>query len=181
RRSESPLKTVLFCYGRQANLANRKEDLMLEKYFSAPKTLARLRAGLSGPHIDGFAETLEREGYSHGAALRYLRAAAHLGQFQRRRHATLSDIDAKTLDDFRQHLRRMKRTGNKDMLTRSIKSMRESYCLTHHHGDEGLPTVSQLPKLLSIGPQASDSELGPLAAGNIACKSYREGGRSARR
>src|SRR5438046_10533462 len=79
---------------------------MLEKYFSAPKTLARLRAGLSGPHIDGFAETLEREGYSHGAALRYLRAAAHLGQFQRRRHATLSDIDAKTLDDFRQHLRR---------------------------------------------------------------------------
>src|SRR5437667_2236421 len=74
RRSESPLKTVLFCYGRQANLANRKEDLMLEKYFSAPKTLARLRAGLSGPHIDGFAETLEREGYSHGAALRYLRS-----------------------------------------------------------------------------------------------------------
>jgi len=79
---------------------------MLEKYFSAPKTLARLRAGLSGPHIDGFAETLEREGYSHGAALRYLRAAAHLGQFQRRRHATLADIDAKVLAAFRQHLRR---------------------------------------------------------------------------
>ena len=54
---------------------------MLEKYFSAPKTLARLRAGLSGPHIDGFADALERDGYSHGAALRYLRAAAHLGQF----------------------------------------------------------------------------------------------------
>ena len=74
------------------NLAKHKEDLMLEKYFSAPKTLARLRAGLSGPHIDGFADALERERYSHGAALRYLRAAAHLGQFQRRRGATLADI-----------------------------------------------------------------------------------------
>jgi site-specific recombinase XerD len=79
---------------------------MLEKYFSAPKTLARLRAGLSGPHIDGFAEALERERYSHGAALRYLRAAAHLGQFQQRHHKTLADIDARTLDDFGRHLRR---------------------------------------------------------------------------
>lgn len=79
---------------------------MLETYFSAPKTLARLRAGLSAPYIDGFAEALEREGYSHGAALRYLRAAAHLGQFQRQRHATLTDIDARVLDDFRRHLRR---------------------------------------------------------------------------
>ena len=78
---------------------------MLETYFSAPKTLARLRTGLSGPYIDGFAEALEREGYSHGAALRYLRAAAHLGQFQRRRNAALADIDARALDDFRRHHR----------------------------------------------------------------------------
>ena len=79
---------------------------MLEKYFSAPKTLARLRAGLSGSHIDGFADALEQNGYSHGSALRYLRAAAHLGQFQQRRHKTLADIDANTLDDFRRHLQR---------------------------------------------------------------------------
>ena len=30
---------------------------MLEKYFSAPKTLRRLRSGISGPHIDAFAVT----------------------------------------------------------------------------------------------------------------------------
>jgi hypothetical protein len=30
---------------------------MLEKYFSAPKTLRRLPGGISGPHIDAFAET----------------------------------------------------------------------------------------------------------------------------
>ena len=32
---------------------------MLEKYFSAPKTLRRLRGGISGPHIDGFADHLD--------------------------------------------------------------------------------------------------------------------------
>ena len=36
---------------------------MIEKYFSAPKTLQRLRRGLSGPHIDGFADALEQQGY----------------------------------------------------------------------------------------------------------------------
>lgn len=46
---------------------------MLEKYFSAPKTLARLRWGPSGPYIDGFAEVLERDSYSQLTAVRYLR------------------------------------------------------------------------------------------------------------
>ena len=31
---------------------------MLERFYSAPKTLARLRTGPSGPHIDGFADYL---------------------------------------------------------------------------------------------------------------------------
>jgi site-specific recombinase XerD len=79
---------------------------LIEKYFSAPGTLRRLRAGLSGPHIDGFAASLEREGYSHATAIRYLRAAAHLGCFLQRKGAALADIDAAMLDDFRGHLRR---------------------------------------------------------------------------
>jgi len=40
---------------------------MLEKYFSAPKTLRRLRSGISGPHIDAFADDLERDGYARPA------------------------------------------------------------------------------------------------------------------
>ena len=79
---------------------------MLENYFSAPKTLTRLRAGLSGPHIDTFADALEQDGYSHGCVLRYLRAAAHLGQFLQRRRSGLADIDASVLDSFRRHLSR---------------------------------------------------------------------------
>jgi site-specific recombinase XerD len=79
---------------------------MLEKYFSAPKTLRRLRGGISGPHIDGFADRLEREGYAPSSALRYLRAAAHLGCFVQRKCGVLADIDLNTLASFSRHLRR---------------------------------------------------------------------------
>jgi site-specific recombinase XerD len=79
---------------------------MLETYFSAQKTLARLRTGPSGPHIDGFADALEQDGYSSASAVRYLRAAAHLGHFLHRRRRTLADVDAETLKAFRSHLSR---------------------------------------------------------------------------
>jgi site-specific recombinase XerD len=66
---------------------------MLETYFSAPKTLARLRAGPSGPYMDGLASSLERDGYRAATAVRYLRAAAHLGHFLQGRGGTLANID----------------------------------------------------------------------------------------
>src|SRR5260370_11335110 len=77
---------------------------MLEKYFSAPKTLRRLRTGLSGSYIDGFADTLESACYSKASAVRYLRNAAHLGQFTKLRGGDLAAIDASTLKAFRRHL-----------------------------------------------------------------------------
>ncbi len=79
---------------------------MLENYFCAPKTLRRLRAGLSGPYIDGFAEALERDGYAHASAIRYLRAAAHLGRFVDRKGVVLADLDPCTLEAFGRHFRR---------------------------------------------------------------------------
>ena len=78
---------------------------MLEKFFSAPKTLRRLRGGISGPHIDAFADELERDGYAPASAVRYIRAAAHLGCFVRRKDGVLSDIDQNILSCFCQHLR----------------------------------------------------------------------------
>ena len=66
---------------------------MLEKFFSAPKSLRRLRGGISGPHIDAFADDLERDGYAPASAVRYIRAAAHLGCFVQRKGDVLSDID----------------------------------------------------------------------------------------
>ena len=75
---------------------------MLETYFAAPKTLARLRTGPSGPYLDGFAALLERDGYRAATAVRYLRAAAHLGHFLQDRGGTLADFDLST---FFRHLR----------------------------------------------------------------------------
>ena len=75
---------------------------MLETYFAAPKTLERLRAGPSGPYMDGFAASLKRDRYRAATAVRYLRAAAHLGYFLQGRGGTLANID---LSAFFQHLR----------------------------------------------------------------------------
>ncbi len=77
---------------------------MLETYFVAPKTLKRLRTGPSAPYLDGFAVMLEQQGYSSASAVRYLRAAAHLGHFLQRQGATLADVDATTPEVFRRHL-----------------------------------------------------------------------------
>ena len=79
---------------------------MLEKYFSAPKTLRRFRGGISGPHIDAFADNLEREGYAPASAVRYIRAAAHLGCFVQRKGGVLKDVNLKLLGSFTRHLRR---------------------------------------------------------------------------
>src|SRR5258708_12002186 len=75
---------------------------MLETYFLASKMLRHLRNGPSGRYLDGFGAALEREGYSAGTAVRYLRAAAPLGHVVARQGAMPSDID---LAVFSEHLR----------------------------------------------------------------------------
>jgi len=75
---------------------------MLETYFSAAKMLGHLRSGPSGPYLDGFAAALKRQGYSPATAVRYLRAAAHLGHVMAERGASSGDID---LGAFSEHLR----------------------------------------------------------------------------
>jgi hypothetical protein len=79
---------------------------LLERHFEAPKTLRRLRAGLSGPHVDAFADALDKDGYAHASVIRYVRAAAHLGVFVKRRGGTLADIDERVLEIFVRHLPR---------------------------------------------------------------------------
>jgi integrase len=79
---------------------------MLDSYFCAPKTLRRLRAGPSGPYMDGFADVLERDGYAHASAVRYLRAAAHLGCFVHLKGGTWADVDAGALAAFGRHFPR---------------------------------------------------------------------------
>jgi hypothetical protein len=75
---------------------------MLETYFPASKMLGHLRSGPSGPYLDGFAAALERQGYSVDTAVRYVRAAAHLGHVLAPRDVLPSEID---LQAFSKHLR----------------------------------------------------------------------------
>ncbi len=75
---------------------------MLETYFGSPKIVAHLRAGPSGPYMDGFAASLERSGYEPSVAVRYLRAAAHIGHFTLDQGGTLANLD---LSAFSLHLR----------------------------------------------------------------------------
>ena len=77
---------------------------MLERFFSAPKTLSRLRKGPSGPYIDGFAKHLAEAGYSSSCAVRYLRVAAHLGHFLDCQGKILAEVNTRTATLFRQHL-----------------------------------------------------------------------------
>lgn len=77
---------------------------MLENYFSAIKTLKRLRTGPSAPYIDGFAGWLTETGYTSSSAVRYLRVASHLGHFLDTKNQTLVDVDSDTAQAFRQHL-----------------------------------------------------------------------------
>lgn len=79
---------------------------MLDNFFSAPKTLCRLRSGPSGPFIDGFAAELTRAGYSDLTAVRYLRAASHLGFFMHRARAGFEAVDPGTLKAFARHIAR---------------------------------------------------------------------------
>jgi hypothetical protein len=66
---------------------------MLDTYFESPKMIARLRAGPSGPYMDGFAAWLECSGYDPSVAVRYLRAAAHIGHFTLEQGGTLATMD----------------------------------------------------------------------------------------
>lgn len=77
---------------------------MLERHFAAPKILRRLRTGLSGAYIDGFADELDAGGYAHASVVRYVRAAAHLGVFIKRSGQSLADLDESVLRAFVGHL-----------------------------------------------------------------------------
>jgi site-specific recombinase XerD len=77
---------------------------MLDTYLVAPKTLRHLRTGPAGAFIDGFADALERDGYSAASAVRYIRAADHLGRFMLMSGRPLVEVGPQMLQIFRRHL-----------------------------------------------------------------------------
>jgi site-specific recombinase XerD len=76
---------------------------MLEQYFKTHFTLRKLRSGLFGDHIDGFARWLRDKGYSQSIVRRYVVAACHLGCFVALRGGSLDEINAEVLEAYELH------------------------------------------------------------------------------
>jgi hypothetical protein len=59
----------------------KKEKLMIERYFSRTFTITRLRYGPLGPELDTLATTLQQQGYTWESIRGYLRGCAQFGQW----------------------------------------------------------------------------------------------------
>jgi len=77
---------------------------MIEKYLSAPQTLARFRASPAGPHIDGFAAALVQWGYAWQTGGSCLRQAVHLGWWARGQELAIDRLDETAVEDFAGHM-----------------------------------------------------------------------------
>jgi hypothetical protein len=72
------------------------EDVMLDRYFSKPCLVRRLRSCSAGPFLDDFAATLLAEGYTRQPAARHIRDAAHLGYWASGHRIAIPDLDETT-------------------------------------------------------------------------------------
>jgi len=86
---------------------------MIERCFKRACTMERLRGGVAGPFLDGFAEALLAEGYTPETSSCCLRTAEHLCEWAARRRVAIADLDEKQLGRFVQHLSRCRCRGRK--------------------------------------------------------------------
>ena len=77
---------------------------MLESHFKHDQTLQRLRAEPTGRYMDDFAKTLHTQGYGIWSGQAYLRAAAHLGIWIKRRGVSVMKLDEEVIGEFARHL-----------------------------------------------------------------------------
>jgi len=79
---------------------------MVEKYFTQPKTVARLHAGLLGPHLSTIAQALHEARYSTATIRLHLRAADRFGAWLRTQKIALADLSNAIVDRYIQGLDR---------------------------------------------------------------------------
>jgi site-specific recombinase XerD len=76
------------------------EDAMLDAYFAAPSSWAKLRSGCTGPWTDDFAAELRKAGYARSTGRHYLREVAMLGAWLEAHHLALISLDDGVLERF---------------------------------------------------------------------------------
>jgi len=80
-----------------------------EYYFEAPHVLDRLRSGMNGSLLNGFAASLHASGYTRMSARQCLRGAEYLCLWTERHGVRLRRLDEVTLHRFGRHLSRCRR------------------------------------------------------------------------
>jgi site-specific recombinase XerD len=85
---------------------------VIEKFFTQPKTLSRLRSGVFGPHLPVLASTLDEAKYSSASIRRHLRAADHFGSWLQQQTVQLDRVDGATIERYIGGLGRMYSLGS---------------------------------------------------------------------
>ena len=78
---------------------------MIEQLYARPGTIARLRSGPLGDHVDAFAEMLSKQGYSPSGVRRKIATGYALGQWLSRQQHDLAMLDERRICEFRKHCR----------------------------------------------------------------------------
>ena len=113
---------------------------MVDQFYSDPATLRRLRTGVLGAHIDGYARTLAERGYSRITARYSLRVVRHLNDWLHRRRLCATDLDeARICEFFRDYGSRVSIKRNDPPALRDwLKYLRETnvvpYCVPEAKG-----------------------------------------------
>lgn len=100
----------------------------MDRFFSDPKAVARLRGGLLGIYLDAYACSLAEQGYARRTARGYLEMIATLGKWLERRQLAASSLDEKCLDAFLKHQRRRGKfkPRHEGVLHAFLKTLRET-------------------------------------------------------
>lgn len=117
---------------------------MLDEYVKTAKSLARLRRGSVGAHLDAITDHMSLQGYQLFTIRQYLGAMVHFGRWLDRARVALSDLDEGTISKFATHLRRC----------RCKSEYRGARC---GHSTEVLPAIHRLLEYLRhvglVGPR----------------------------
>ena len=78
---------------------------MIERFYSRSETITRLRSGPLGGHIDAFAETLLKQGYSFYVITEKIRAVGKIGRWLSQQQMNLVALDEQCILEFMEYCR----------------------------------------------------------------------------
>lgn len=92
---------------------------MLETFYKWPETVERLRRGMVGEHLDGFAAYMVEAGFSQLTVRLYLGGPVHFGRWAARAGLQVPKFRDADIEGFRLHLRRCRCRGYRGRCDRS--------------------------------------------------------------